>query len=275
MEILDCVTITPELADNFAPFIPATLLEDLRSGKVWGLGSFLGNIPNGALIFEIEKNAARILSLYVDQYDRRNGTGRFLVKKLRALLRTLPDIYSIRAPLPDNDTDAAAFFEALDARIEKTESYLASFPLSALKNSPLFSVPKSPHCVPGTKLGRDTLTYFQRVLEKDRAMLIEGNLWEPPVYTDLSWYYVKNRTIQGCVVVSKTQSGLSLAMMVNCGAPTVLPLLLGALLGFTAKTFPPETIISLEAAVPETRKLMDRYVPTAEKRFRQVAVLAV
>ena len=51
--------------------------------------------------------------------------------------------------------------------------------------------------------------------------------------------------------------------------------LLGTLVRGLLETCPTETEISLEAVVPETRTLLKRIVPTAEKSTRRVAVLAL
>lgn len=275
MEILDCVTITPEIADSFAPLIPPSVLEALRGENVLGLGCLLGDRPNGALVLEPEEHTARILSLYVDQYDRRNGSGRFLVEKLREVLRHTPGIYSIRAALPEGNDGAVAFFTALGARLETLAGGISRFPLSALKDSPLLTVPASPCCVSGEELSQDALVYYQRTLQKSGTDLMRENLWEAPVRRDLSWYYQKDKTIQGCTVMTETGTGLCLAMMVNQGDMKVLPALLGTLLRHLMETCPPETEISLEAATPETRKVLARLVPDAVKTTRRVAVLPV
>lgn len=275
MDILDCVTITPELVDSFATLIPSSLLDALRAEKVMGLGSMLADMPNGALIFRLEDHSAHILSLYVDQYDRRNGTGRFLIKKLRAVLRAVPGIFSIRAALSEDDADTSMFFEAMDSRFETAENVTARFTLSALEDSPLRSLPTSSHCIPGAKLGREELSYFQHLMEKDGTYLMAGNLWEPPVCQDHSWYYIKDKKIQGCVIMTKQQTGLSLSFMVNFGSALVLPSLLSSLFASVSEAFPPETEISLEAISPETRKLLDTFIPSAVKSSRRVAVLTV
>jgi len=275
MDILNYATITPDLVDTFAPLIPPSLLDALRTERVMGLGSTLGDLPNGALIFQIEGHTARILSLYVDQYDRRNGTGRSLMEKLRTILRSIPGIYSIRAALPEGNTDAAMFFEAMDSRFETAENVTARFTLSALENSPLRTLPTSSHCIPGSKLGRKELSYFQHLMEKDGTYLMAGNLWESPVCQDHSWYYIKDKKIQGCVIMTKQQTGLSLSFMVNFGSALVLPSLLSCLFASVTEAFPPETEITLEATSPETRKLLDTFIPSAAKSSCRVAVLAV
>lgn len=275
MGILDYITITPELADSFVPLIPPSVLEALRGENALGLGCLLGDIPNGALVFEPEGHTARLLSLYVDQYDRRNGTGRFLVETLRGILKDTPGIYSIRATLPGGDDAAAAFFTALGARLETLEGGLSRFPLSALESSPLLAAPASPCCVSGETLSQDALIYYQRTLQKSGMDLMRENLWEPPVRRDLSWYYQKDKAIHGCVVMTETETGLCLAMMVNQGDMKILPVLLGTLLRHLMKTCPPETEIALEAATPETRKVLSRLVPNAVKTTRHVAVLPV
>lgn len=274
MELLDCVTITPELADSFAPLIPPSLLDGLRQETLLGLGSLLGDMPNGALVFQIEDDTSRILSLYVDQYDRRNGTGRFLIEKLRDILRGVPGVYAVRAALPEGAPEAATFFGALGARLEMREG-IARFPLSVLEGSPLLTAPKFSHCIPGTKLDRHTLSYYQRTLEKSGDYLMTGDLWEAPARQDLSWYYMKDKTIQGCAVMTETETGLCLAMLVNQGGTDVLPLLLGSLARSLMETCPPETEISLEAVTPEARTLLERIVPTAVKSTRRVAVLDI
>lgn len=273
MAILDCVTITPESADVFAPLIPSLVLKKLCEGEAMGIGSLLGDMPNGALVFRVEGNSAQILSLYVDEYDRGNGTGRFLVEKLRAILRENAGIYSIRAALPEEDNGAAAFFEALGARLEAKASGVTRFPLSALESSLLPAVPGAVCCISGEKLGQDRLAYYQRSLRKDGMDLMEEDLWEPPVRQDLSQYYLKGQTIQGCVVMTETERGLCLAMMVNQGDKMVLPALLCSLSRVLQDACPPETEISLEAVTPEMQKLVERLVPGAVRSSRRVAVL--
>ncbi len=275
MSILNCVALTPEIADEFAPLIPTPVLEELREGRATGLGSLLGGMPNGALVFRLEADAARLLSLYVDEYDRRNGTGRFLMEKLRAILREESGIYSVRAALPEGDDGAAAFFTALGARVETKEVGVTHFPLAAMEDSPLLKVPRSESCVCGEKLGRERLSYYQRTLKKDGTELIEGSLCEPPVRLDLSQFYLSGQTIRSCVIMTQTQSGLCLAMMVNQGDKLALPALLSSLLRTLLETCPPETEISLEAVTPEIQRLVARLVPNAAKSSRQIAVLAI
>ena len=275
MELLDCVVITPEQADNFAPLIPAPVLKELREETALGLGSLLGDVPNGAAVFRVENHAAQILSLYVDRYDRKNGTGRFLMEKLCAALRGVSGVYSVRAPLPEGDDGAAAFFERLGARLETLEGGEYRFPLSALEKSPLRKAPRSPHCLAGDKLDRSILAYFQRDLEKKGDYLMEQNLLDPSVRQDLSWYYVKDTEMLGCAVMRETERGLTLAQLTNDGGIDVLPVLLGTLVRDLLETCPPETEISLEAVVPETRTLLKRIAPTAEKSTRRAAVLAL
>lgn len=273
MEILDCVTLTPELADAFAPLIPASVLEELRAGRVLGLGSLLDDLPNGAVVFQVEGSAARVLSLYVDQYDRRNGTGRFLMEKLRAVLQKLPGVYSIRVSLPEGASPA--FFQALGARVETGEGGTVRFPLSALEGSPLFTAPRSSCCLSGEQLGQEVLDSYRRSLKAGDMDLYQGSLWDAPVRRDLSRYYVKDGEIRGCAVMTETETGLCLAMLINQGDRTVLATLLGALLRCLTETCPPETEISLEAVTPETRELLERLVPGAARDVRRVAVLPV
>lgn len=274
MELLDAVVITPEQADNFAPLIPAALLEEVRNETVLGLGSLLGDVPNGAVIFRMEGDTARVLSLYVDRYDRKNGTGRFLMEKLREVLRAVPGVYSIRTALPEADTGAAAFFERLGARLETTDGPVR-FPLSALEHSPLRKAPQSPHCISGTELNQQLLDYYQRTLTKTGEYLMGQDLAAPAVRQDLSRYYMKGKEIQGCAVMTEQEDGLVLAMLVNQGGMEVLPLLLGSLVRGLLETCPPEMKITLEAVTSESRTLLERIIPSAERSTRYVAVLAL
>lgn len=274
MEILDCVHITQELVDTFAPLIPEVLREEVRKERAFGLGSMLGDMPNGAVVFRIEGNFARVLSLYVDRYDRRNGTGRFLMGQLRAVLREMPRIYSIRTALPAAEEGIETFFEQLGARLESADGPIR-FSLSVLEHSPLRKAPKSPHCVAGTELNPQLLSHYQRTLVKSGEYLMEQDLTDSAVRQELSRYYLKGNKIQGCAVMTERQDGLTLAMLVNQGGVEVLPLLLGSLVRGVLEHCPPETKISLEAVTPESRTLLERIIPTAERSTRRVAVLPV
>lgn len=275
MNILDCVTITAETVDRFVPLIPETLAEGLRRETLFGLGSLLGDSPNGALVYQIEERHARILSLYVDEYDRRNGTGLFLIEKLLEVLEKVPGIYTIRATLPEKAEEAEAFFQAAGARIELQEAGRIRFRLEELGGSALLRSAVSENCIPGSRLGQEDLLHYQRTLEKNGAYLMEGNLWDPPVCRELSWYYKKDGVIRGCVIITQTSTGLCLAMLANQGGPETVPALLCALARCLVEQLPPSTEISLEPVLPGTRSLAERIAPGAEKTTCKTAVLSI
>jgi hypothetical protein len=277
MDALDYTLITQDNLDAFAPLIPVSLCRDLRAGEATALGSLLLDCPNGVLVFSLQENHALIRSLYVDQYDRRHGTGTFLVEKLRELLSALPGIYSIRAILPGDadQTGAAAFFEAAGFRLSGVESRAARFRLAQLEDSPLLmrSIPLP--CRSGAALGGDVLADYQRRLTADGEFLMDKSLTDPVVRQDLSQYLVRDGAVRGCAVVTEEAGALALAL-VCCheGKEAVFSLLSSTLRAAMAQC-PPETPVTLETVNPASRSILEKLIPSADLAVKHIAVLAV
>lgn len=276
MDALDYTLITQDNLDAFAPLIPVSLCRDLRAGEALAIGSLLLDCPNGVLVFSLEGDRALVRSLYVDQYDRRHGTGTFLVEKLRELLKALPEIYSIRAVLPGDaaQTGTAAFFEAAGFRLTGGESRAARFRLAQLEGSPLLR--DLPHpCKSGDALGGDVLANYQRRLMADGEFLMEQDLTSPAVRQDISQYYVRDGAVRGCAVVTGSEGGLALALVCCHEGKEAVFSLLGSALRAAMELCPPETAVHLEAVNPASRAILEKLVPAADLAAKRVAVLAV
>ena len=272
MDVYEYITLTPQSAESFSPFIPQTLQEGLLHGKVLGLGSMDNHMAVGALLFQVEEQKVTLRSLYVDEKQRRMGIGRGLVEKLSSILRNVPGIHSVRAILPDENKEAAAFFEAIGAlwEVKQTE---AEFPLSLLKKSSLMRVQESKYCFCGDKISIEELTYYQKQLMREGNYMLEGDLWSEPVCPSLSVYYRKENEIQGCVIITKEKKGLCLAMLASHGEVKIPPVLLGNLSHRLLADFKEETKIRMETVAPGTRRLLERLIPEAQWRERKIAVL--
>ena len=113
MNILDYIYLGKENlreAEAFSPLIPRQLLEEVKSGELIAIGSMILNRPNGAIVFEPEGEKIIIRSIYVDAFDRRNGTGSGLIEKLSELAEKMGDIYSLDMRIPADCHDASLSF---------------------------------------------------------------------------------------------------------------------------------------------------------------------
>lgn len=272
MDYYDIVTITAETADSFSPLIPVTLLDKLLQGKILGLGRIDHHMATGVLLFHVEDYKVNILSLYVDENQRRKGIGRSLLEKLCCIVRKIPGIDSVHAVLQEKCFEAEAFCKALGIRLEIVEGE-AKFPLSLLKESILMKIPENKYCITGDKISRAKLTEYQNHLKKEGDYMLEGDLWSDFVSQSLSLYYTKEDEIQGSAVISHSESGLRLAMLTSHGDVKIPPILLGNLAHILLQSYPEETMITVETVTESTKKLLEQIVPAAVRQERKSVVL--
>ena len=214
----------------------------------------------------------------MDFYDRRNGTGTFLIEKLNELVSKVPGIYSIRAVLPSDagKSGTEAFFEATGFNFTDLGGPEAEFTLASLEDAPL---PRSSQntecCISGSELGREALQRFERSLSVAGSYLIEKSLNDPTIIQSVSKYYVENKTVRGCVVFSSKTPGeivFEFAFAQNGGE--LLPMLLSAL-GSLKESYTPQTLICLQAVNEASKKLVDKLVPFASLKRRKLATRSI
>ncbi len=274
MDILDFTLISGDNLDSFSTLIPTSLRSGIKNGELFAIGSMMFEYPNGAIVSSLDKDTVTILSIYVDVYDRHNGTGTFLVEKLNELVSKVPGIYSIRAVLPPKleKSGAESFFEAAGFNFSDFGGPEVKFTVASLEDAPL---PKSSndadHCFSGRELGSEALMRFEHSLSADGNYLMKKSLNSPNIIQQVSMYYVENNTVKGCVVLSEEKAEeiiFEFAYATNGAA--LLPMLLSAL-GAVKESYSPQTLIRLQAVNETSQKLVEKLVPMASLKYRKLA----
>ena len=214
MSILEFVCLSrdePAQIDAFAPLIPQELLPKIKTGELLALGSLLAEYPNGAAVIKTDGDRAHLCSLFVDEYDRRHGTGSELLEELCRILRSLGGIYSLEFRLPNKQNEALmCFLRKNGFGINEEESSETLVTLQELMQLKL-PMPKL-RTYSGTELDETVLRNLEIQLKARDAYLLEGGLNDPPIKKGLCHYAVENGAISAAAVISD-ETELSLAFL--------------------------------------------------------------
>lgn len=274
MDTLDLVQITEDNLESFAALIPSVLYDGIRRGEYLALGSMILEYPNGAIVASLDADAADILSVYVDMYDRRNKTGSFLIDKLCELSSKVSGIYSLRAALPVDaeQNGITSFFEAEGFQLSDFGGPEAEFTIASLDASPFpDNPPNINRCLSGDEVGSEALLRFEHTLASSGDYLMEKSLCDTSINQVVSRYYVENNTVRGCAVFSSDKEGeLIFELAYVSGGTELLPLLVSVSRALK-ENFQPQTKIRLQAVNEASQKITEKLVPGAKLSYKKLA----
>ncbi|NLV86751.1 MAG: GNAT family N-acetyltransferase [Clostridiales bacterium] len=259
MDVLDYIYLgkeNPQEAEAFSPLIPRQLLEEVKSGELMAIGSMLLNHPNGALVFEPEGEKIVIRSIYVDAFDRRNGTGTGLIAKLSELAKEMGDIYSLDMRIPADCHDNSLSFlrsSGFDLTISGGNEIFAK--LSDLERIDL-PAPKMT-VYTGEELDETILKSFETRLRKEGLYMLDGSLTEPPVIREISAYALEKGQVAAACVIAKEEKQLSLAYLYGSGG-TALSSVLYMSRALALQSFDRDTIVFIDAVTESGSRLASR-----------------
>ena len=258
MSILDFVCLgreNPEQIEAFAHLIPKELLPELRAGALLGIGSLLGDFPNGAAVFALEGESAQLRSLYVDEYDRRHGVGSELVEELCNKLRELGGVYSLQLRLSQGgDIGVSEFLSKNGFELYEGESSEAYISLAALKTLGL-PAPKL-ETISGEALDESVLRRLEADLKSKDLYFLEGSLSEEPVKRELCRYTVENGAVTAAAIVTG-DAPLSLAYLFGDNAAAIASVLYDARAEVLSR-YGEDTLLYLDAVSESGSKLAQR-----------------
>lgn len=259
MDILDYIYLGKENlreAEAFFPLIPRQLLEEVKSGELMAIGSMILDRPNGAIVFEPDGEKIVIRSIYVDAFDRRNGTGTGLIEKLSELAKKMGDIYSLDMRIPADCHDASLSFlrsSGFELTISNGNEIFAR--LSDLEKIDLATPEMTVYT--GKEMDDAILKGFEIELRKEGLYMLEGSLSDPPVIKELSAYVLEKGQVAAACVMAKDENRLSLAYLYGSGR-AALSAVLYTSRALSLRSFDGDTIVFIDAVTESGAKLASR-----------------
>ncbi len=259
MDILDYIYLgreNPQETEAFSPLIPRQLLEELKTGKLMAIGSMLLEYPNGAIVFEPEREKIIIRSIYVDFFDRRNGTGTGLIEKLSELAKKMGDIYSLDMRIPtDCHEGFLSFLESSGFDFTTGSGKEIFVKLSDLEEIKL--PPPEMRVCTGKEMDDAVLKGFEIKLKNEGVYMLEGSLVQPPVIRELSAYALEKGQVEAACVIAKENDQLSLAYLYGSGS-TALSSVLYASRALILQSFDKDTTVFIDAVTESGAKLASK-----------------
>lgn len=207
-----------------------------------------------------------IQSLYVAPDCRRRGAGRLLVDTLCSLAQGRCQIVtaSYTHTRPEHDT-LPPFFRALGFAPEEEQGNVYQITLGELAQSPFFAAGQgaAPDLLPFSQVPRGCLSAaYKKALLQDENYL-EGHLSDPEVDQQVSVAILEGGAVRSFAAVTAGEGGRLTLAWVRSGRAQDTPLLLRAAFARMQAQYPPETPLTIQAAIPAAAALVNALAPAA------------
>lgn len=255
--------------EGLAPFrnllLPGVAAELEQGRPLTALGVTRGvEACGGAAAWLREDGTLEIQSLYVAPSCRRQGAGRLLVETLCQVARDYCQTVSISYThtCPDHDT-LPPFLEALGFAPEKERGNVYRVTLEELAQTPFFAAGGAlPGLYPFEQLPKGCLTTAYKKALLQGEDYLEGRLDDPAVDQRVSVAVVEGGSVRSFAAFTAGQGQVTLAWL-RSGRAQDVPLLLRGAFALLRKHYPPDTVLTIQAAHPAAAALVTSLIPQA------------
>ena len=242
--------------------------EALKQGKpLLALGLTEDNVACGAAAGELEGDGFNVTSFYVAPDYRRRGGGTMLIETLRTLLKehcsSLEISYTVT--LPEHQA-IAPFLIAMGflCRLDYGET-IYGLTLGSLENNSFFAREQK---IPANvrPFGQVSHTLLREVYQAARAReeaYLPVPLTDPALDSTVSMAVVEDNAVRSFAAVLSRQPGLLELAWVQSGRPQDMAPMLSAVYAAARRSYPPETLLVVQAVNAASAKLLCAMLPEA------------
>lgn len=240
----------------------------LKQGKpLLALGLTEDNVACGAAAGELEGDVFNVTSFYVAPDYRRRGGGTMLIETLRTLLkehcRSLEISYTVT--LPEHQALAPFLTEmGFLCRLDYGETIYGLTLGSLEKNSFFAREQKIPANVrPFAQISPTLLREVYQAARVREEAYLPVSLTDSALDSTASMAVVEDNAVRSFAAVLSRQPGLLELAWVQSGRPQDMAPMLSAVYAAARRSYPPETLLTVQAVNAASAKLLCAMLPEA------------
>lgn len=253
---------------NFGPLLLPHVRQALERGEpITALGLTDARQACGAAAAWLHgEGVLELCSLYVAPSCRRQGGGRLLVETFCRLVqgRCHTAVIHYTSTQPDHET-LPPFLTAVGFTQEGSGSGLYQIVLSELAQAPFFARrrPSQKGITSFAQVPSQALRAAYQTAVAQGEDYLEYPLDDPAVDQQASVAVVEGETVRSFAVITHPAAGRIRLEWVKSGQPQDLPLLLHGVFARVQETYPPDTVLTVQAVTQASEQLVAGLIPAA------------